>query len=435
MNYNTKLVKNNAQNKKIAEIKHSLIVGIDVGSEKHYARAFLDDKTELSSKPFEFENNSYGFQAFKTWAESIQKEYNLTKIVPGMEPTGHYWIDLGIFLQDNGLRPVHVNPSHVKRSKELDDNNPSKNDRKDSKTIAGLVIDGRYMYPYIPKDNYAELRALSNIRLQTQEELTRIKNRIAKWISVYFPEYKEVYNDIYAMGGMLVLKEAPLPADILKLGTNGITKIWRDVKLRASGIKRAQKIIDAAGNSIGNSRCPEAARLEIRCLINDYETYSGRLNELMAKIDSLVKKEDNVQNLLEIPGVSVKTASIVLAEIGDIHRFSSARQIQKLAGLAIVDYNQSGKHNGEHCISYRGRKRLRYALYEAALTVVRFDEGFRQIYDYYRNRTENPLKKMQALIAISCKLIRVFYAILTKGEKYDRDKLLKDIKRTTPAAA
>lgn len=124
MNYNTKLVKNNAQNKKIAEIKHSLIVGIDVGSEKHYARAFLDDKTELSSKPFEFVNNSDGFQAFKAWAESIQKEYNLTRIVPGMEPTGHYWIDLGIFLQDNGLRPVHVNPAHVKRSKELDDNNP-----------------------------------------------------------------------------------------------------------------------------------------------------------------------------------------------------------------------------------------------------------------------------------------------------------------------
>lgn len=291
------------------------------------------------------------------------------------------------------------------------------------------------MYPYIPKDNYAELRALSNLRLQTQEELTRIKNRIAKWISVYFPEYKEVYNDIYAAGGMLVLKEVSLPADILKLGTNGITKIWRDVKLRASGIKRAQKIVDAAGNSIGNSRCPETASLEIRYLINDYETYSGRLNELITKIDSLVEKEDNVQNILEIPGVSVKTASIVIAEIGDIHRFSNAKQIQKLAGLAIVDHDQSGKHKGEHYISYRERKRLRYALYEAALTVVRFDEGFRQIYDYYRNRTENPLKKMQALIAISCKLIRVFYAILIKGEKYDRDKLLHDIKRPTTAAA
>lgn len=33
------------------------------------------------------------------------------------------------------MKPVHVNPHHVKKSKELDDNNPSKNDRKDPKTI------------------------------------------------------------------------------------------------------------------------------------------------------------------------------------------------------------------------------------------------------------------------------------------------------------
>ena len=44
---------------------------------------------------------------------------------------------LGKFLQDNGMKPVHVNPHHVKKSKELDDNNPNKNDRKDPKTIAG----------------------------------------------------------------------------------------------------------------------------------------------------------------------------------------------------------------------------------------------------------------------------------------------------------
>lgn len=46
-------------------------------------------------------------------------------VIPGMEPTGHYWFSLGMFLQENGMRPVHVNPHHVKKSNELDDNNPS----------------------------------------------------------------------------------------------------------------------------------------------------------------------------------------------------------------------------------------------------------------------------------------------------------------------
>ena len=39
------------------------------------------------------------------------------------------------------MRPVPVNPHHVKKSKELDDNNPTKNDRKDPKDIAGLIND------------------------------------------------------------------------------------------------------------------------------------------------------------------------------------------------------------------------------------------------------------------------------------------------------
>lgn len=47
------------------------------------------------------------------------------------------------------MKPVLVNPHHVKKSKELDDNHPTKNDRKDPKVIAGLVREGRYMIPYL----------------------------------------------------------------------------------------------------------------------------------------------------------------------------------------------------------------------------------------------------------------------------------------------
>lgn len=113
----------------------------------------------------------------------------------GMEPTGHYWLNLGAYLQAQGMKPVHVNPHHVKKSKELDDNNPSKNDRKDPKTIAGLVNEGRFSYPYIPTGIYAEIRNLSNLRIQTQEEITRVKNRMARWFSIYFPEIKDVYRN------------------------------------------------------------------------------------------------------------------------------------------------------------------------------------------------------------------------------------------------
>ena len=49
------------------------------------------------------------------------------------------------------MKPVLVNPHHVKKSKKLDVNNMSKNDRKGPKVVAGLINVGRFSHPYLPK--------------------------------------------------------------------------------------------------------------------------------------------------------------------------------------------------------------------------------------------------------------------------------------------
>ena len=419
----------NTQNAKIASItEKTLIVGIDVGSETHYARAFDWRNYEYSKKPLEFSNTEAGFQMFKAWMEDLAKKHGKDVVLPGMEPTGHYWFALGKFLQDNGMRPVHVNPHHVKKSKELDDNNPNKNDRKDPKTIAALVNEGRFSYPYIPTGIYAEIRSLSNLRFQTQEEITRLKNRIARWFSIYFPEYKGVYGDLKAVSGRMVLKEAPLPEDIVKLGAEGVNRIWRDAKLRGAGIKRAKTLVSAAEHSVGSKEAPEAARMELRNLLEDMDVYASRLEGLLENIAEKLGEIPYIDKLMEIKGIGLVTVSGFIAEVGDIGRFDNPKQLQKLAGYAIVA-NDSGKHNGESRISYRGRKRLRYTLYEAAISLIGKNAEFKEIHEYYRTRKDNPLKKMQSVVAIACKVIRVFYAILTKGVDYDPQKLMGDIRR------
>ena len=422
MNYNT-------QNAKIASItEKTLIVGIDVGSEIHFARAFDWRNFEYTKKPLEFSNTETGFMTFKAWIEDIAEKNGKTAVIPGMEPTGHYWFALGKFLQDNGMKPVHVNPHHVKKSKELDDNNPNKNDRKDPKTIAALVNEGRFSYPYIPTGIYAEIRSLSNLRFQTQEEITRLKNRIARWFAIYFPEYKDVYGDLNAVSGRMVLKVAPLPEDIKKLGAEGVNQIWRNAKLRGAGMKRARTLVSAAEHSIGSKEAPETAGMELKNLLNDMDVYVLRMEELLRKMEEKLKEIPYIDKLMEIKGIGLVTIGGFIAEVGDIGRFDSPKQLQKLAGYAIVA-NDSGKHNGESHISYRGRKRLRYVLYEAAISVVGKNEEFREIHEYYQTRKKNPLKKMQSVVAVACKLIRVFYTILTKGVDYDAGKLLGDIKR------
>ena len=419
----------NTQNEKIKSItEKTLIVGIDVGSETHYARAFDWRNYEYSKKPLAFSNNEVGFATFKAWVEEMAEKQGKDVVISGMEPTGHYWFNLGLYLQDNGMKLVHVNPHHVKKSKELDDNNPNKNDRKDPKTIAALVNEGRFSYPYIPTGIYAEIRNLSNLRLQAQEEMTRIKNRIARWFSIYFPEIKDVYKNLDAVSGMMVLKVAPLPQDIKKLGVEGINQIWRNAKLRAAGRKRAKTLLEAAKHSIGSQEAPDSARMELNHLLYDYERYQKRIEKLMDKLEEKLSEIPYIDKLLKIKGVGLKTVSVLIAEVGDIRRFDNPKQLQKLAGYGIVECS-SGKHKGESHISYRGRKRLRYVLYEAAISLIARNEEFKEIHKYYRTRENNPLKKMQSVIAVACKALRIFYTILTKGIEYNGAKLIQDIKR------
>ena len=426
-------MKSNTQNEKIKAItERTLIIGIDVGSETHYARAFDWRGYEFSKTPLAFSNTEEGFETFRAWIGELKASHEMETVISGMEPTGHYWFNLGCFLRASGMNPVHVNPHHVKKSKEQDDNNPSKNDRKDPKVIAGLVKDGRYFRPYMPDGIYADIRELSELRARAQGAITRIKNRIARWFSIYFPNYKEVYRNVYAASGLMVLKEAPLPEDIVELGVDGVNRLWRDAKMRGVGMKRATTLVTAAEHSIGSREAQSAARIELKTLLADYEMYTEREAGLMELIERKIKEVPYVDKLLAIRGIGMKTVIGFVAEVGDIRRFDNPKQLQKLAGYAIVK-NESGKHKGESHISYRGRKRLRYVLYEAAVSVVSHSPEFKEIHQYYTTRSKNPLKKMQSVIAVACKLIRVFYLILQTGATYDAAKLMGDIRR--PAAA
>ncbi|MFR0801623.1 MAG: IS110 family transposase [Suilimivivens sp.] len=204
----------------------------------------------------------------------------MKKVIVGCEPTGCYWLTFQKFLQDHAIQLVTVNPFTVNRSMELDDNSPEKSDLKDPKTIALLVKDGRYSTSYLPSGVYAEIREASVCRDQIMKQHVRLSNQIQGWLQKFFPEYFECYAEWDSTSGLMLLKEAPLPQDILKIGAGGINQIWRDAKVRAAGIKRAQTLVEAAQNSVG-LEAGEAARLEIWVLVNDYILKAEQLKDLM----------------------------------------------------------------------------------------------------------------------------------------------------------
>jgi hypothetical protein len=153
------------QNEKIRQVTETtMVIGVDIASETHWARAFDWRGLELG-EVISFENSAEGFQQFTRWASELAMNEQKDYVVVGAEPTGHYWFTLAVYLQNNGAKLVLVNPYHVKRSKELDDNHPSKSDRKDPKTITSYTTPFTATYAGLPSlplylDNSAVVNVL-----------------------------------------------------------------------------------------------------------------------------------------------------------------------------------------------------------------------------------------------------------------------------------
>ncbi|MFY0784117.1 IS110 family transposase [Peribacillus simplex] len=362
MNYN--------QNHKISQItSETLIVGVDIAKHNHVARAQDFRGLELGKTCF-FENTKAGFHSFLDWITQLVKGCKLNQVIVGMEPTGHYWLNLAHLLKENNIKFVSVNPLHVKRSKELDDNSPTKNDVKDAKVIAQLVKDGRYAEPTIPRGIYAELRVAKKLRDLLNVDLQVVQGQVHNWLDRYFPEFLTVF------------------------------KSWEG--------KAAM------------------AKLELRALLEKYDFIQMKFEEIDHQLDQLLDHIPGVTQMLEVSGIGRDTVAGFFAEVGDLRDYQHPRQIVKLAGLSLKE-NTSGKHKGQTKITKRGRKKLRALLFRAAMILVAKNKAFKALHIYYTTRSHNPLKKMQSLIALCNKLIRILFSIGKKQFTFQEDKMLKDI--------
>ena len=417
------------KNKKLTFIDDDmLILGCDVGSETHYLRAIDTRGRELSKSVFSFSNSLEGFQSAKDWAVKLAAENDKNQIVLGLEPTGHYWFCLTTWMISNGISVVQVNPYAVKQTKEVEDNSQLKDDTKDPKLIANLVKDGNFGMPYLPEKLYAELRRLSMFRDQLNEDRIRSINRMHREMKIYFPEYKDALGKVDGTFSLELLKQAPFPEDLTALGEDGIRQIWHDAKLRGRGYSRAGEILQYAKVSVGIKDGAAAGKTAVQWFVRKIMELDAELAVIEEQINQKCQEIPHTGNILEISGIGENTLSGILAEMGDISRFDDVKEIQKLSGLGLVACS-SGKHKGETKISHRGRKRLRYWLFQAAKSAVAHAEEFKELHVYYTTRADNPLKKMQSLIVIACKLLRIIYTILKKGTVYDPKKMLLDIRR------
>jgi hypothetical protein len=99
-----------------------------------------------------------------------------------------------------------------------------------------------------------------------------------------------------------------------------------------------------------------------------------------------------------------------------------------MAGYNLIE-DSSGKNKSGTVISKRGRKNLRNVLYQMAMTMVAVNNEMKELYKYLKTRENNPLKKKQALVVISKKIITVIYNLVKKQTEYKAELVLGEYRK------
>lgn len=409
---------NNSQEKKFKVIEdNDIIVGIDIAKNVHWG-VIISPKGNILMKSFSFNNTSKGIKSLVANINKILMMVNGRKAIIGMEPTGHYWKALARNLKKHEeLKVVTVNPYHVKKSKELDDNSQTKNDKKDCLTIARIVRDARFFEPYLPEGIWEELRVSTTARQELVKRENAIKNRIIGIQDEYFPEYTKVFKKILSRTSEVILKNCPFVPDIIEKGVEGIQEEIRKEMDRGYRKQQIMEIYEMAQNSIGKKENIESAREHLKIYMEESELIKKQKKRIENRLEELLHETGYYTNMISIKGIGVVTAAMFLGEVGEIKRFNSYEQIRRYAGLNLIE-NSSGTHKGTTKISKRGRATLRSVLYLMACNMVNKNEEIKKLYKYLTTRKEKPLKKKQALIAIEGKIIQIIYVLTTKNLEY-----------------
>ena len=144
------------------------------------------------------------------------------------------------------------------------------------------------------------------------------------------------------------------------------------------------------------------------------DEYDKQIKVIEEKVQQRVLESPAAQRLLTIPGVGQYTAAVIVAEVGEIDRFDTDKQLVSYAGLDPM-VHQSGDKEVRGSISKEGPAPLRWALVQCANIAVRCEDYFGNFYTRLKERKNHQI----AIVATARKILVSIFHMLTRKEPYD----------------
>jgi transposase len=382
------------------EVMHKRVAGLDVHKDTVVCCVRLMTGRKVARECRTFATTTEGLSALLAWLT----ESRCTHVA--MEATGVYWTPVWKILSDGEFELIVANAAHIK-------NVPGrKTDMNDAMWIADLLACGLIRASFVPEEDIQELRSLMRTRKQLVREQTRHTQRIQKTLEEANIKLDSVISDIMGVSGRRMI-EAMIA---------GVRNPQRLAELANRGIKASPKeLYDAL-----HGRLTEHHRFLLKLHLAQWDALDASIQQIDQEVDERIERMDEeaaegqapfrslILLLSSIPGVSILSATTILAEIGrDMSRFPTAGHLVAWAGLCPGQNQSAGKKKSSRL--RKGAPWLKTMLVQCAWAAKRRKDSY---YLAQFHRLKSRCGPQKAICAVAASILTAIYHMLKNSTQH-----------------
>jgi len=384
-------------------------IGIDISKFKHDC-VIVDSSGEIFTPSWSFANDHEGFSSLLVLLESIPGEKRI-----GFESTGHYGMNLKLFLEKNGYSFMEFNPVLLSRFNGCQTLRRTKTDAIDAQSIARYLMTAEY------KPHPASFYHIDSLKSLTRFRDSLVRQRSQQLVSLtnisdkLFPEFKPFFKNRFSATALYILAHYPSSEHIANMNA----KSYDILRRKSHGKFRMGDYVhlkELARNTVGTTS--DFLLLELQAVLDIYSQLDSKIDEIQSEITKSIIALD--PPLLSIVGIGPLSAAVIYSEFGDFSRFLNPAQMLSFAGLE-PGYFQSG--TSEYCgrMVKHGSSFLRYAIMNCCMPLINHNLVFAE---YYAKKRAEGKPYRVAISHVAKKLIRIIFALQSKNVKFDPLKLI-----------
>ena len=389
-----------------------IAVGIDVSKSKSTV-AILDSYGTVLATPFNMTHTQPDMNALVSRLKAFTEPVTIL-----LEYTGHYHYPVLKKLQEEGFPVCVVNPYQMKKYGDVEIRK-AKTDKKDALRIATYALEKSYkLVPYSSMEQkFEDLKFLSRQYQQRISFVSTLKVQLINMLDQTMPGITKILalksRDPEKCALLLFIKRYKSFDEIQRIGKTRFLSTYATLMKKTPdryAPKKGLEIYELARDSITTrGEDPYIWSAQDQC-VDLLATAQNAADEIITQMQNIAETIPEYKVLRAMNGVGDRLGPVILAEIGDIRRFHSAKALNSFAGNDAPPYQSGQFESRNRHISKRGSSALRKACFEVMQALKLTKPQDDPVYQFILKKEQEGKPYNVAKMAGVNKFLRIYYA-------------------------